>query len=285
MRLRFPIAAGSFYPSEKEELNRVIDEFLEKAHVEISEAPLAIVSPHAGYVFCGKVMAHVYKALSYAKDIETAIILGPNHYGRGLISTCTGIWKLPNAELLTDDNFITVLMEKLPLEDNPEHHAWEHSIEVQLPWIARILGEKIKIVPISVNPAIFEKEEMISLGKAIYEACKELDKKVVVIASSDFTHYGAAYNYIPFTGSPSEILEKIKQTDMDLIEAIQELDTEKIIEIGSKSTVCGYGCIAAMVEYAKLTGAKEAKLLDYTTSFDVSKTTDAIVAYAGVVVV
>jgi hypothetical protein len=136
-----------------------------------------------------------------------------------------------------------------------------------------------------VNPIYFDVKEMKELGKILHEISQKLDKKLLVVASSDFTHYGMAYNYMPFRGSSSEILEKIKQLDMKLIKAISDVAVERVIEIGSESTACGYGCVAAMLEYAKLAGAKEAKLVDYRTSYEVSKTTDAIVAYAGIVVV
>jgi AmmeMemoRadiSam system protein B len=280
MYIRRPAVAGSFYPGTSRKLQGMINEFLKDARSEEYEA-FGIVAPHAGYVFCGKTFAKVYKSVE--NIYESVVILGPNHYGKNGICTCAGIWQTPLGNLKTDDEFLKEL-EKCEIPDDPQAHLWEHSIEVQLPWIISTLGFK-SIIPISVNPIYFDVKEMKELGKILYEISQKLDKKLLVVASSDFTHYGMAYNYMPFRGSSSEILEKIKQLDMKLIKAISDVAVERVIEIGSESTACGYGCVAAMLEYAKLAGAKEAKLVDYRTSYEVSKTTDAIVAYAGIVVV
>ncbi len=275
-----PAVAGSFYPIGKE-LERMLTNLLSQAETNEKFEAKGAVAPHAGYAFCGKTFAKVYSSLEACYD--TALILAPNHYGLNGIATCKGIWQTPLGNLRTDDDFIKIL-EKSGVLNDPQAHAWEHAIEVQLPWIITCLGN-VKIVPIAINPVLFDLKEMKELGKAIYQANEKLERKLLVIASSDFTHYGYAYGYVPFKGSASEILKKIKELDMRLIKAIQDFAVERIIELGSESTVCGYGAIAAMIEYAKLAGAEEAKLLDYRTSFEVSKSMDAIVAYAGIVVV
>ncbi len=279
MYIRRPAVAGSFYPEGKE-LEEMIRIFLKEAGDEKFE-PLGIVAPHAGYIFCGKTFAKVYGALE--GDYETVVILAPNHSGKGGITTCSGIWQTPLGNLRTDNEFIKEL-ENHDIQDFPEAHLWEHSIEVQLPWLIYTLKTP-RIVPISINPVYFDVKEMKKLGKAVYEVNAKLERKLLVVASSDFTHYGYAYGFVPFKGPVSEILKKMKELDMKLVKAIEDLAVERIIEIGSEGTACGYGAIAAMVQYAKLSGAKEAKLLDYRTSFEVSKSTDAIVAYAGIVVI
>lgn len=280
MYIRRPAVAGSFYPSSTRELENMIREFLKDVEEDKIEAK-GIVAPHAGYIFCGKTFAKVYGSLNSC--YETVVILGPNHHGKGGISSCSGLWQTPLGNLKTDEEFIKEL-QKNDITDFPEVHLWEHSIEVQLPWIIYTLKNP-KIVPISVNPIYFDLKEMKKLGKIIYEIKEKLGRKILVVASSDFTHYGYAYGYVPFKGSPSVILRKIKELDMRLIKAIQDFAVERIIELGAESTACGYGVIAAMIEYAKLSGVKQAKLLDYRTSFEVSKSLDAIVAYAGIAVV
>ena len=278
MYIRRPAVAGSFYPENAKDIQKMIREFtflLKEGYKGVG-----IVAPHAGYIFCGKTLAKVYGSLEGI--YESVVILAPNHYGKDGIATCSGLWQTPVGNLRSDDEFINEL-EKKGVQDLPEVHAWEHAIEVQLPWIISFLGF-LKIVPITINPIFFDLKEMKELGKNIYEISEKLKRKILVVASSDLTHYGYTYNYVPFKGSPSEVLKKIKEIDMRLVKAVEDLAVERIIEIGSEGTACGYGCIAAMVEYAKLAGAGEAKLLDYRTSFEVSKNMEAIVAYAGMVV-
>lgn len=280
MYIRRPAVAGSFYPASTKELEEMIRNFMKDVKDEKIEAK-GIVAPHAGYIFCGKTFAKVYGSLE--NSYESVVLLGPNHSGRNGIATCSGLWQTPLGSLKTDDDFIKEL-EKNGIADSHQVHLWEHSIEVQLPWIIYTLKNP-KIVPVSINPIYFDVKEMKELGKIIFEISQKLNKKILVVASSDFTHYGHAYGFLPFKGSASEILRKIKELDMKMVKAIQDFAIERIIEIGGESTVCGYGAIAAMIQYTKLAKAGEAKLLDYRTSFEVSKSLDAIVAYAGIVVI
>lgn len=279
MYIRRPAVAGSFYPSSTRELENMIKDFLKDVKEEKIEA-CSIVAPHAGYIFCGKTFAKVYGSLENV--YETIVILGPNHYGKNGIACCSGLWQTPLGSLKTDEDFIKEL-EKNEIHNFPEAHLWEHSIEVQLPWIIYTMKNP-KIVPITINPVYFDLKEMKELGKIIYEIKEKLDRKILVVASSDFTHYGYAYSYVPFKGSASEVLKKIKELDMCFIKAIQDFAVERIIELGAQSTVCGYGAIAASVEFSKLEGAKKVKLVDYRTSFEISKSLDAIVAYAGILI-
>ncbi len=282
MYIRRPSAAGSFYPSDARELNEMIRDFLSQVKgSEKIESAVGVVAPHAGYAFCGKTLAKVYSSVS-ENSYDTVVLLGPNHYGKGAITTCSGLWQTPIGNLKVDEGFVKEL-ERSEIENSFQVHMWEHSLEVQLPWIIALLGN-VKIVPVTINPVFFDVKEMRELGKAIHEAAERLGKRMLCVASSDFTHYGSAYNYVPFRGSAGEILRKIKEEDMKMIRAIEDFAVERIIELGAASTVCGYGAIAAMVHFAKLSGAEHAKLLDYRTSFEVSKSLHAIVAYAGVVV-
>ncbi|MEM5782610.1 MAG: AmmeMemoRadiSam system protein B, partial [Candidatus Aenigmatarchaeota archaeon] len=115
---------------------------------------------------------------------------------------------------------------------------------------------------------------------------KALRRKVLIIASSDFTHYGPTYGYEPFEGSVNEVLKKIKETDMEVINLIKNLKPSEVIKVCNEKnlTICGYGGIAAMLFAVKELGAKQSELLDYSTSFDVSHDAEAIVGYAGIII-
>ncbi len=274
--MRRPAVSGSFYPDSSRELKQMIGSFL--SEVEEKKEIRSGIVPHAGYIFSGKTYASVYGKID--ERFDTVVVVGPNHYGKGTIDTCECVWQTPVGNLLSDVEFIEGL-KKEGISSSPEPHLWEHSIEVQIPWIVETLGS-VKFVPISVNPMFFEKEKMKELGRILFEIKERSGKKIVVFASSDFTHYGEAYNYVPFRGSRSEILEKIKDLDFKMIKAVEDLAVERIIELGEEMTVCGYGPIAAVVEYSRLSGYKKVEIEDYRTSFEVSKRTDAIVSYAGI---
>ncbi len=276
MYIRRPSVAGSFYPETSKELTELMNSFLK--NVKDKKEFYAGVAPHAGYVYCGKVFASLYGKL--LNSFDTVIVVGPNHYGKGSIDTCECLWQTPIGSLSTDMEIVE-LLKKHGINSDYSVHMWEHSIEVQIPWIIKTMGN-VKFVPISVNPLFFEYEKMKELGDILYDVVRESGKKVFVVASSDFTHYGKAYNYVPFSGSKSEILEKIKELDFRMIKAIKDLAVERIIELGDEMTVCGYGPIAAVVRYAKRSGLENVSLEYYDTSFSVSKNTDAIVSYSGI---
>jgi hypothetical protein len=282
MYIRRPAVAGSFYPSNSRELEKLVNDFLKNVKTD-KKACVAAVAPHAGYIYCGNVFASVYASLE--KNFESVVIVGPNHYGKGGITTCKGIWQTPLGNLRTDDEFIDEVAkncEKITLIDDKVANSHEHSIEVQLPWL-QSLFTNFGIVPLSINPVYFDVEECKDLANAIFRARENLGKKILVIASSDFTHYGEFYNYVPFRGSISEILEKIKRKDMEMVKAVKDFAIERIIELGSESTICGFGCIAIATYFAKLAGAKSCEPVAYSTSFDISKSLEAIVAYCGLI--
>lgn len=283
MQTRRPAVAGSFYPGDSEELERVIKGFLERAETKRRKC-IGVVVPHAGYAYCGKTAASVYNNVS--TGFETAIILGPNHSGFGVgVATSLENWETPLGVLEADQEFVNEITRDSVILEDPKSHWREHSIEVQLPWL-QYRFKDFKIVPISINPIYFDVKTCKEIGERTAEAAKVLRRKVVIIASSDFTHYGSAYSYEPFGGSDNEILKKIKETDSEVIELIKGMKPSEVISTCEEKrlTICGYGGIAAMLYAAKIMDAKQAELMDYSTSFEFSKDISAVVGYAGITV-
>jgi len=280
MQTRNPVVAGAFYPSDVNQLKEMIKKFLEKTKAERRNT-LGIIAPHAGYVYCGKTAAAVYN--SVASGFDTVVLLGPNHSGRGEVTTSLDIWKTPLGSLEPDENFVREITKDSVILEDSQSHREEHSIEVQLPWL-QYRFEDFKIVPISINSIYFDLDTCKSIGTKIAEVATYLRRRVLMIASSDFTHYGTAYGYVPFTGNWKKIIEKIKETDMEVINHILNLKPVDVIKTCEEKnlTICGYGAIAAMLFAARDMRAKNAKLIDYSTSFDISKNTDAVVGYAGI---
>lgn len=281
MEIRYPAVAGAFYPGSSSELKRSIEKFLSQAKGE-RKSVIAAVVPHAGYSYCGKTAASVYKTIDVKFD--TAVILGPNHYGSGMVSTASGIWQTPLGNAKTDESFVKELTKDSIIVEDARAHLREHSIEVQLPWL-QYLFEDFQFVPISINPNFFDVKTCREVGEKIAEAAKSLKRKILVIASSDFTHHGSMYGYAPFKGNASQVLKKIKETDLEIAGYISKLMPERLIESCEDKTVCGYGAIASAIWAAKALGAKKGEVLDYSTSYEVSRDTSAIVGYCGIILI
>lgn len=283
-RIRHPAVAGHFYPSSEEELILEIERCF-KSDIGPGRIPeprlgtrslIGLVSPHAGYVYSGPVAAHGFKYLAEDGLPETIIIIGPNHtgVGSGVSLYDSGVWKTPLGDVDIDDELADRIRNMSNLIDiDYSAHQNEHSIEVQIPFIQYIyrkMDKTFNIVPIvlmmqDINTAV-------DVGRAIYEGIKSIARDVVIIASTDFTHY-----------EPHKIAS---EKDRYAIDAILSLDYEKLIrEIYSRDiSMCGFGPVAAMLYAAKLLGAGDTKLLKYATSGDVTKDYSSVVAYASIAI-
>ena len=248
---------------------------------------IGAVSPHAGYIYSGPIAAHVYHALAADGLAETYVVIGPNHRGYpGVFMMTEGIWKMPMGDIQVDDELAKEILNnsKSYLEDNPDVHDEEHSIEVQLPFLQYVFDNKFKIVPMTMGLQTYEVCEKI--GTAIAKAAKTLERDIVIIGSTDFTHYGAIYGYAPAGSQPiDEVVKWIYGTDRKLMDHILSLEPKKLVETVEDEglTLCGYGPIATMIIGSKELGAKTATLLKYATSYDIQGNSDAIVGYGALI--
>lgn len=284
MNIREPAVAGSFYPFGSSELRREIEKcFFANKNVKERNVT-AIVAPHAGYKYCGNTAAAVYK--SVGNGFDTVVIIGPNHMGIGSgIATSSSSWRTPLGIVKSDEEFVAKLTEGKIILNDDRSHMQEHSIEVQLPWLQSKFKD-FRFVPVCINPIYFEKEKCKEIGEKIAEVSKTLGRRVLIVASSDFTHYGSMYGYQPFKGTTSQILKKIKEIDMEIAGYAAKFMPEKLLETVKEKdyTVCGYGAIVTMLYAAKKLGAKTGEIIDYSTSFDVSRDIKSVVAYCGIAI-
>ena len=282
-----------FYPLNREELVSTIEGcFLDKrfgpgrlpGKPRNEYRPVAGVAPHAGYSYSGPCAAHLYLELAEnGPKPDTVVIVGTNHTGFGGVFTTTTRfkkWATPLGEVEVDVELAEELKKLYPsLADDYLAHLREHSVEVELPFLQYVYGDGFTIVPIVAKEAT---ERMArDLAKAIHEAGERLGRRVILIASSDFTHHGPMYDYVVFT---ENVRENVAKLDMSIIEEILRLDTKaflkKIVETGA--TVCGFSAIAVAIEYARLRGAR-ARLLKYYNSADVTGDETAVVGYASII--
>jgi len=272
-KIREPRVAGTFYSADKKYLLEQIKGciFHKFGPNKISEEKfVGAVVPHAGYVYSGPVAAWIYASVRKANYI----IVGPNHYGVGykFATYENSIWQTPLGEVIVDNEIIKKL-KKCGIEHDARAHEFEHSVEVQLPFLQFRFGNEFKFVPISIlhdfPNEIFLKECM-EVGKCIGKTLKNDKKEWILIASSDFSHYISH--------------KKAKEIDRKVIREIERMDPKrffkKIVELDA--SVCGYGAIVVVMEAAKELGAKKGKLITYKTSGDVTGDRKSVVGYAAI---
>ncbi len=280
--VRQPVVAGYFYPSDPESLKKaIINSFKHPlgpgALPEVSSTRKKIstgfVVPHAGYVYSGPIAAHSYYHLAQEGVPETIIIIGPNHTGYGsLVSVYPkGKWATPLGEVEIDEDLARNIVNNSNYAELDAYaHIEEHSIEVQLPFIQFLYGDKVKIVPIVL--AIQTPEVARDLAKAISDAKTSTGRDIVILASTDFTHY-----------EPHDMAMK---KDLEAIKALESLDIDRFYNIIRKLnvTACGPGGIMVLAEYTKLEYGDKAvmRLLKYATSGDTSGDKSAVVGYAAI---
>ncbi|MGB9735596.1 MAG: AmmeMemoRadiSam system protein B [bacterium] len=264
---RNPAVAGTFYPANPSTLERFVKEF-SVPEKEIIKA-IGVVSPHAGYIYSGSVAGRVY---AHIRIPETVIVIGPNHTGYGSKAGIIpeGSFSMPGFNMEIDQELATAIMKNSNIiEDDADSHVYEHSLEVQLPFI-HYHNPSAKLVPICVMGRGYD--FVSSIGNAIARAIKESGKNVLIVASSDMTHY-----------EPDAVTRKKDRLAIDMI---LNLDPQGLIRITNEKDISMCGVIPAgiMLVAAKQLGAQKAKLVDYKTSGEVTNDYDEVVGYAGIIV-
>ena len=265
--LRSPAAAGRFYPANPETLRRDLDRYIVPATEPLRA--LGCVVPHAGYMYSGHVAGAVYGALQLPRLL---VILCPNHSGRGrpLALYGSGEWLTPLGQAEVDIEMAALLKREYALiSEDSESHAAEHALEVQLPFVQRLVPS-FTFVPIAVGVGDFTRLE--ELGQALGRTAALAARPLLIIASSDMNHY-----------EPDGIT-RVK--DRQAIDAILELNPRRLFEVlrCEKNTMCGYGPVIAMLTAARQLGANRASLVRYATSADAGAGRDSVVGYAGIVI-
>lgn len=265
-------AAGSFYPATAVELNALLDDCFSKSPLgprgvfTPSTALIAGIVPHAGPLYSGPCAAHLYARLN--QTIERVILIGVNHWGRGhraALSPWT-TWRTPLGEATVDEKLNEYLESAVPfIKREPSAHAEEHSIEVQLPFLQRVLGQ-FTFTPISL--AHISLDECAELGEAIAAYCRTA-ATTIILASSDLSHYL----------SPKET-DRLDRLALDQVLTMSPQGLLQITE-AKNITMCGVIPTAVTLFAAMALGAKRATLLKHCHSGDVTPMRK-VVGYASV---
>ena len=277
-KVRRPCQAGAFYEGNAESLKKQINDcFLHELGPgkipEVTKAGqgriVGLICPHAGYMFSGPVAAHAYYKLAFDGKPDVVVLFGPNHtgYGSALAVMNEGFWRTPLGDVEVDGETANRIVRESRIVDVDESaHRFEHSIEVQLPFLQFLYGSEFKIVPICF--LMQDLSSAMEVGQAVAKVVS--GKNVVIVASSDMTHY-----------EPQERAAEKDRLVLEAVEAMDEVRFSSVVE-ANRVSACGYGPIIALITAAKVLGAREAKLLCYKTSGDITGDYSSVVGYAAV---
>jgi len=263
---RKPSVAGYFYPHDSDSLRSMIQEMVDPQANK--KKAIGVISPHAGYVYSGKVAGSVFSSVVLP---ENFVIMGPNHQD---VSTRIslmkdGVWETPLGDVSINTTLADLITNQSDiLKESAKSHSTEHSLEVQLPFI-QYLKKNVSFVPICI--AYFATyDDLEELGRAISGAIRGYGKDVLIIASTDMSHYVSQ--------------EVAKEKDFHAIGKILKLDAQGLYDVvkGENINMCGYQPVAAAIIASKQLEAKKAELIKYQTSGDISGDFSKVVGYAGI---
>ena len=267
--VRQPAVAGQFYPGNAERLAKDLSHYIGNPP-DTRQRVLGIMVPHAGYVYSGAVAGAVYGNIEIPR---IAIILCPNHHGIGAVAALSPAagWQTPLGTVPVATDLSRQILAAAPelIAFDALAHLYEHSLEVQLPFL-QTLRPDVKIVPLSIGFGDYERCRRV--GEALAQVVASSGESILIVASSDMTHYESA--------------AEAKQKDSLAIERICDLDPVGLLSTCRSHgiTMCGVVPATIMLIAAKLLGASSAVLTRYATSGDVTGDFRQVVAYAGLTV-
>lgn len=268
MNRRKSFAKGTFYPADPEEIKRIFDGAVSSEEIEALEGEIyGGVVPHAGYVYCANIGIHLFEDLRRSgKKWDTVIIINPNHtgYGQSIEGDNSSHWKSPLGEVEIDHE----LLDELGVEKGDLAQKFEHSAEVIVPYLKYFLKDEFKVAPICMMNHTYK--EARSLAERIFETTHK-NKRVLVLASSDFTHF--------------KTREEGRRLDDYALESLLKLDSMEFFDRVMKKdiSICGLGPIMVLIEYLKLKAKKpEIKILARGDSGEINNQ-DHVVDYISLV--
>src|SRR6056297_2451600 len=267
MNIRRPVVAGQFYPNDKKELMDLLDQVQEREEdsIDYSLAKKNIIGgviPHAGYIFSSYQAMHFFQLLKNKEEkYDTVFIINPSHTGMGneMSFDSHREWETPFGKTEVDQEFA----REMNIAVSEIEQSREHSGEVMLPFLQYVLDYPFKIAPVTITMQNYRNAS--ALANNIYEANKKLNKNILILASSDFSHF-----VDPETGS------KLDQLVIDEILQFNTKQVEKVIN-QNNITVCGYGPIMTLMEYSKLVNQdSQTKILKKGNSGDIIASNEVV---------
>lgn len=263
--LRSAVVAGQFYPGQKQSLFQTVDSLISSTATE--KPAIALMSPHAGYIYSGGVAGQTFSGVKIPDDV---IILGPNHHGRGHMAAvfASGAWETPLGQTKISADLAKRILSECPMTaEDLVAHRYEHSLEVQLPFL-QFRAPHSSIVPICISHMPLE--TLLQLGDGLARAILSSRGKPLIVASTDMTHYESG--------------NVARKKDCLALEKVLALDPEGLYEVVQEHQIsmCGVVPTVVMLQAALALGAENAELIAYSNSGDVTGDQSEVVGYAGV---
>ncbi len=264
--VRQPYVAGYFYPGERHKLEQELEIRVDREADRVSA--VAVIAPHAGYMYSGGVAGAVYSSVKIPKRL---VLLGPDHQSRAarISLVKSGAWATPLGEAPIDTPLAERILRGSDLiAVDPAAHNGEHSLEVQLPFL-QFLNPEISMVPISI-PYFADFPELRELGLAIASAVRDPEDPALIVASTDMSHHVSQ--------------DTARDKDFRAIDRILALDAQGLYDTvrAERISMCGFQATAATLVAANKLNARQAELMLYQTSGDVTGDYAAVVGYAGI---
>ena len=267
--VRSPAVAGQFYPGSEVSLVKTLNTLIPEILPEERKEALAVICPHAGYIYSGGVAGETIGSVKVPEDV---IILGPNHtgYGSPVALMDRGAWEMPMGEVPINETLAAEISRNTPqVQVDEVAHRFEHSLEVQVPFLQH-MQRNLTIAPLVVSHISYE--SCSAVGKGLAAAIKNYKKPVLIVASTDMTHYESRRSAGP--------------KDTMALERIQALDPEGLYNtvIGNRISMCGIMPTTVTLIATLALGAQKAELIRYTDSGETSGDINKVVGYAGLVI-
>jgi MEMO1 family protein len=262
--VRRAAVAGSWYPAQPDALACEVDRYFDAAGEPPQGDPLAIIAPHAGLMYSGPIAAHAYNLLR-GRDVNIAVLVGPSHYVGfdGVAIYDSGAFDTPFGPMpISLDCAEAITMGSRLIAPHPTAHVREHSLEMQLPFLKRVLPD-VEIVPLLMGYQ--RRETAYALGDAIATALR--GRRGVIIASTDLSHY---QNATTASKLDARVIQHVQRFDADGLMSLLETSPEH---------ACGGGPTVSVMRAARQLGATDSRILKYGDSGDVSGDKDAVVGY------
>jgi AmmeMemoRadiSam system protein B len=270
MAVRKAAVAGTWYPAAAAELTRQVRLYVDQSETsEPGAIPrdadlVALIAPHAGLMYSGSVAAHSYRLLQ-SRHYDSVVLVGPSHYVGfdGASVWPAGAFETPLGRLAIDEDLSARIAAACPLVcDEPDAHQREHSLEMQLPFLAALAADT-KIVPIVMG--FQTRETAFSLGDALAESLR--GTRTLLVASSDLSHFYDAHTAGALDG---QVIARVDALDDEALMALLERRADH---------ACGGGPMVSVMRAARLLGAARAATLRYADSGDISGDKSSVVGY------
>ena len=294
MQVKRSAFAGSWYPGNENQCRTAIEGFVKDLEgsdsgdtkIPLPQKLVGGIVPHAGWIYSGPTACRVFSALARTEQkVDAIVLLGVHmHASSPAAALSHGALDTPLGQILVDEALVDAVIhnlsaagEKLQCLD-PDRFPEENTLEVQYPFI-RYFFPDARIIVCAVPPSDMAE----TIGKAVVQAAEQLGRRILVVGSTDMTHYGPRFGFTPKGVGPAAFDWVAKENDASAIKALERMDTAQIIRQGTcRHNMCCSGAAGAAATAAKKMGAVKGVCLDYATSFDPFEPAD-FVGYCGVV--